>query len=164
MSEELKPTSGKAWRKAREEGEVGILPSGMVARGRTVLPRHILELGEEVPDILVALALKLFYGKATYPEVVAFRAPREDAAEAIKVGKALKIVTRAFLLEPRIVDEPIADDEISIDDVTAADQAYIWDMAFMGADQLRKFFREPNEQARDLQAVETGEPVSQVAE
>lgn len=160
----IKPMLGKAWRKVREEGEVGILPSGKPVRGRTVLPIHILELGEDVPDILTALALKLFYGKASYKEVLAFRDVRENAEEALKVGKALKIVTRAFLLEPRVVDEPLADDEISIDDVEPADQAAIWDVAFMGADALSKFFRESREQDSDLQGVAESEPVSPAAE
>lgn len=163
MSEQLKPESGKAWRKARESGEVGRLPTGRIVRGRTVLPIHILELGEDVPDILTALATKLFYGKAKYKEVLAFREVRDDADHALKVGKALKIVTRAFLLEPRVVDEPLADDEISIDDVEPQDQAAIWDVAFMGADALSKFFRERGEQDNDLQAVAEGDAVPQAA-
>lgn len=164
MAKQLKPDSGKAWRKPREEGETGTLPSGRTARGRTVLPEHILALGEDVPDILTALALKLFYGKASYKEVLEFRNVREDAVEALKVAKSLKIVTRAFLLEPRVVDEPLVDDEISIDDVEPQDKAAIWDVAFMGADALSKFFREPREQDSDLQGVAEGDPVSQVAE
>lgn len=164
MSEELKPDLGKAWRKEREEGIVGRLPSGRVVRGRTVLPLHIIELGEDVPDILTALATRLFYGKAKYEEVVAFRKESDDPEQALKVGRALKIVTRAFLLEPRVVDEPLADDEISIDNVKPVDQAFIWDIAFMEVDSLARFFREPTEQDSDLQTVAEGEPVPQAAE
>jgi len=164
MADDLIVTSGKEWRRAREEGEVGRLPSGRVVRGRTVLPVHILELGEDVPDILTALALKLFYGKADFAEVQSFRMVREDAKEALKVARSLQIVTKAFLLEPRVVDNPQADDEICIDDVEPVDQAAIWDFAFMGADLLRKFFRESTQQDGDLQVVAEGETVQPDAE
>lgn len=160
-NEELKPDLGKAWRKQREEGAVGRLPSGRLVRGRTVQPIHILELGEEVPDILTVLALKLFYGKATKENVFDFHDVTESAEQALKVGKSLRIVTRAFLLEPRVVNEPLADDEIHIDDVEPHDQAFIFDIAFLGADALKEFFLATLEQDSDLESVPAGEVVSQ---
>lgn len=161
--ESLKPDLGKTWRKKREEGAVGKLPSGRIVRGRTVLPSHILDLGEEVPDTLTTLALKLFYGKALRDDVLGFHDTSEDKAQALKVAQALKIVTRAFLLEPRVVNEPLADDEIHIDDVEPQDQAFIFDVAFLGADALTEFFRTTFEQDGNLDAAPAGEVVSQAA-
>lgn len=159
--EQPKPDLGKVWRKQREEGAVGRLPSGRMVRGRTVLPSHILELGEEVPDTLTVLALKLFYGKALRDDVLGYHNVSEDREQALKVAKALKIVTRAFLLEPRVVNEPLADDEIYIDDVEPQDQAFIFDIAFLGADALSEFFRATLEQDDDLDAAPAREVVSE---
>lgn len=164
MAKQLKPDLGKEWRKVREEGAVGRLPSGRLVRGRPVRPLHILELGEDVPDILTSLALKLFYGNVKGEEIFTFHATNENVEQALKVGKSLQIVTRAFLLEPHIVDEPLADDEIYIDDVTPADQAFIFDCAFMEADALSRFLQTTIEQDNDLQALPEGEAVRQTTE
>lgn len=164
MADKTKPDLGKEWRAVREKGAMGRLPSGRLVRGRTVRPIHILELGEEVPDILTALALKLFYGTAKLDDIYGLHATTEDVEQALKVGKSLKIVTRAFLIEPRVVDEPLADDEISIDDVDPADQAFIFDTAFMGADALSRFLGATLEQDGDLQPVATVEVAEQAAE
>lgn len=164
MPEKAKPDLGKEWRAVRERGAVGRLPSGRMVRGRTVRPSHILELGEEVPDILTALALKLFYGTAKVEDIYGLHATTEDVERALKVAKSLKIVTRAFLLEPRVVDEPLADDEISIDDVDPADQAFIFDSAFMGAEGLSRFLSATLEQDGDLQPSAAVEVAGETAE
>jgi hypothetical protein len=51
----------------------------------------------------------------------------------------INAVCRAAFVQPRIVDEPATDDEITIDDVTIIDRYFVFQLATQPAEVLRTF-------------------------
>ena len=137
--DELHPTLGVEWRKLREEGVPVRLPvSGRVVRLRTVRPDQLLRRGK-IPDVLTSLVVKMIYGKSTDADFAAFVEPREAAEEALEMMESLRVVCEAGLLEPRMVHDPQADDEISIDDLEYPDRTYIFRLVFAPVEALARF-------------------------
>lgn len=138
---DLKVTSGAEWR----AGELVELPSGKVARLRKPDVLALISENGEVPDGLS----QFMFGDSK----------DADMAEALPaMAPLLNRVTRAAFIEPRIVDEPSKDDEISLEDVAMADKLFIFQWLMEGAagQQAGTF---PEEQARNLAAVRDGTDV-----
>lgn len=132
MSEQLAPTSGAAWRRAREEGEVITLASGNIVRVRAVPLDHLITSGR-IPDILTPIAAKALWTD-TEASVVA------DQVEVAKgFVELINLVVPAALLTPRVVETPTADDEISLADIDFQDKLTLFNLATGGAAMLRQF-------------------------
>jgi hypothetical protein len=56
--------------------------------------------------------------------------PEPDAKNLPKLRSAMEEICRACLVSPRIVDNPQAEDEIGIDDLTDIDKVFIMNWAF----------------------------------
>lgn len=159
MSEELTAanlTPAKEMRWLREEGAFVRLPvSGWVVKMRTVTPDRLLRLGN-MPDTLTSFVVNMVYGKLSKDAVFEFLAPKEKAEEAAAMLESLRVVCEAALVYPRLVLEPVADDEISIDDLEVADRGWIFRLAFASAEALYPFRHEPPpalERLAELEAV-----------
>jgi len=151
MPSEASLASGAEWRKAREEGIPVWLPFGKkLVRLRTVRPDHLLMLGT-IPDVLASLVVDMVYGTATSDHIDKFIEKKDAASDALAMLESLRVVCEAALVSPRIVAEPLADDEIRIDDLEIADRGYIFRLVFMPADALSRFRYEPQ---ADVAAVE----------
>jgi len=111
-------TSGKEWRQRRVEGWLETLPSGNVARLRTVSLLDFVNRGE-IPDPLSAAVAEMLGGKSK--DIGDFENFKQFA------GLAAFVCRQAFVL-PRIVDDPKADDEVSILDIDFADQRYVFNI------------------------------------
>jgi hypothetical protein len=136
-------TPAKEMRWLREEGAFVRLPvSGWVVKVRTVTPDRLLRLGN-MPDVLTSFVVNMVYGKLDRNAVFDFLAPKERAEEAAAMLESLRVVCEASLVHPRLVLEPVADDEISIDDLEVADRGWIFRLAFAPADALLPFRHEP---------------------
>jgi len=132
-------TLAASWR-AERSGVVKTLLSGKRARLRAV-DVSLLLLQGNIPDLLTPQVVRMFYG------------PDKDTPTrseiALKTGiepeelPIINLVCRAAFVEPRIVDEPIADDEIAIDDVDLYDRLQVYNMCTRGLDVLRNFRLEP---------------------
>lgn len=135
----LPATSGAQWRKNREEGELVQLPySGNIVRIRTVRPDSLLRLGK-IPQVLSAFVLDLIYDRGDDNQFENFLTTPEDQAEAIAMLESLRIVCTAGLIYPKIVEDPVADDEISIDDMDLGDRSFIFRLVFAPAEALQRF-------------------------
>lgn len=135
----LRPTSGKEWRQPREEGYEKMLPSGKVARLRPVSPDQLIASGD-VPDILTPLVLKMLYHGSDGSELTQLVTSSEESlAHARGTMTLINAVCRAALVQPRIVDNPQADDEINIDDVEVLDRYFVFQLATQPAEVLRDF-------------------------
>ena len=127
-----KVTLGKAWRKAREEGEAVALPSGNVARIRPVALDVLLTSGN-LPDLLSPIAAKTLWTEVDTDQIA-------DMAEtAIGMAELVNIVCQASFVEPRIVDEATADDEITLEDIDFLDKTSVFQLATQPAEVLRRF-------------------------
>ena len=145
----------------RERGVLQTLPSGRVVRLRTVTPDRLLRAGK-VPDILTPLVIKMIYEEVANEELDAFLAAKTKIADALATVESLRVVCEAGLLDPRVVDastgSALADDEISIDDLTLAERGWIFKLVFQSTEVLQRFRLG---QAPDVDAVPDGEGDSQ---
>jgi hypothetical protein len=131
----LTPTSGKAWRERVRGGVVLTLPSGLVARVRSVNPDTIIRLGR-IPDSLTPLLLKVMEGSgdAWTPTTV------EELSANVEF---INTVCMTVLVEPRIVETPTQDDEIGMDDLEWADKVFLVGAVGTTTRQLESFRDEP---------------------
>lgn len=156
MSEQngYKPTLGAAWRKPREEGYVVELPSGNCARLRPV-SLDVLIMQGQLPDLLTPIAAKMLWAD-TQTDAIA------DQLELAKgYTELVHYTVKASVLEPKIVDVPQADDEVSLEDIDFADKTAIFQLATQPSEVLRRFRRK---QAGDVEPLSDGEGNEQPGE
>lgn len=141
-------TSAAEFRRLREFGEVTTLSSGRVVRWRPVNLARMLKAGR-IPDHLTNFVTSLVWTDDHAEE----RSPRE---QAIEWQDYLDWVSEAALLSPRVVNglQPLADDEILVDDLTYDEQLDLNNLARGLLKEVRPF---PDEQSADLGAVQQGE-------
>jgi hypothetical protein len=143
IMDELPVSSGSEWRKKRERGELIQLPySGYIVRIRTVRPDELLKLGK-IPQVLTTLLLEEIYGKGEEDKYEKFLTDSETPEEAMAMLESLRVVCMAGLVEPKVVENPAADNEITIDDIDLADRAYIFRLVFAPSEALSRFRYEP---------------------
>jgi hypothetical protein len=141
IDDTLPVTSGSEWLKNREEGELVQLPySGRLVRVRTVRPDMLLRQGK-IPNPLATLMVNMIYSKGG--ELDAFLNDQENIDAAMEMLESLRVVCTAGLVAPRIVDDPVGDDEISIDDIELPDRSFIFRLVFVRADALKNFRYKP---------------------
>ncbi len=150
------PTSGREWRRAREEGYSVTLPSGNVAVLRPVALDVMLAHGE-IPDLLTPIATATLWKGV---EVDSDNADTEPEL-TLSMMRLFDVVARAAFMHPRIVDDPQADDEIGPEDVSLEDKAQVFSLAIQPARILAAFSAK---QAAGLGPVPTGEDDQQPAE
>ena len=133
-------TSGKMWRKAREEGFEIQFPSGNTAMIRPVQADFFLRVGR-IPDALAPLMNTIIRGDSYKLEI-----PPDEELEKKRewVDFLNQLITYAFVT-PKVVENPQADDEISIDDVSYLDKYYIYRLFTAPAEKLRTFRKEQTE-------------------
>lgn len=170
----LRATAGSAWREPRQAGVPVQLPSGNIARLRPVEPQALLKQGEII-DILTPLVAKmLFQGADATAETIAqvigdATAGTDDnpaqlesaAARLADLERVCDIVCKAAFVDPRVVDDPQAENEIAPDDIELADKIQVFTLALRGAAALRHFRYEPN---GDVESLPNSEGQPQPAE
>ena len=170
MTKLLRATSGAAWREPRQAGIPVQLPSGNIARLRPVEPQALLKQGEII-DILTPLVAKmLFQGADASAETIAQvigdatagtddnpAQLQEAATRLADLERVCDIVCKAAFVDPRVVDDPQAENEIAPDDIELADKVHVFTLALRGAAALRHFRYEPS---ADVESVpdEQGQP------
>lgn len=142
MPKLLRPTSGAAWRQPRTEGYTKELPSGSFARLRPVSPDQLITTGE-VPDILTPLVLKMLFQGSDGSELAQLTQSGELLSHAGETVKLINAICRLAFVQPRIVDDPQSDDEISIDDVAIIDRSFVFQLVTQPAEVLRDFRLSP---------------------
>lgn len=144
----LAATSGRDWRKPRVEGMTITLPSGNVVVCRPVQMDQLLAAGK-IPDFLSPLVADLIW------QTVALA--KADAESDKNFIELLNIMAVASFVNPRIVDDPQADDEIALDDLEFSDKLAIYMIAKQPLAVLHRFrvtenpAMEPVQQGEDLQ-------------
>lgn len=125
-------TSAAAWRQPREEGYVVTLPSGNAARLRPVALDVLITSGS-LPDLLTPVAASTLFQERELSAI------GEQGQVAQQYAELINAVVPAAFLEPRVVENPTADDEISLDDVDFSDKVAVFQLATAGAVALRTF-------------------------
>lgn len=112
------PTSALDWRKPRTEGYLVQLPSGKVARVRPVGPEVFVTL-KRIPMVIGDLLM----GNDSTVEID-FTTP-ENLGQWIEV---LDAITKGCFVVPKVVDNPVAEDEIALADVELLDKAFLFNL------------------------------------
>lgn len=110
------PTSGSEWRKPRTEGYLLKFPSGKVARVRPVGPEVFATL-KRIPMVIGDLLM----GGTSEIEV--------DFADPVKLGEWIEVlnaIAKGCFVSPKIVDDPVADDEIALADIDLIDKVELF--------------------------------------
>lgn len=134
-------TTAADFRTARLEGEVVTLPStGRKIRMRAVKPAELLALGD-IPEPLADLVIAFLYGSLDEEDYKKFFSPAERREQALDLIKSLNIVAQAAVIEPRVVGpgESVGPEEIEAEDLEDSELRWIFDLAMMGAANLRNF-------------------------
>jgi hypothetical protein len=126
-------TSGKQWRKRREEGvEIRFPTTKNIARIRPLDITFFLKEGR-VHNLLESAAFEGLVEKDvteyTEDEVTAFQ---------VTLDFLNKVTTHCFV-SPKIVDNPTADDEISIEDVLLDEKYFLFSLLARPAQALDHF-------------------------
>lgn len=136
--DELKPTLGSQLRQMREQGVVLPFPSGNNYRVRVVGAANLLRRGN-LPNVLLSFVTDAIYHGVTAEKIDTFMTLQDKEQYAKEFLDSLQICCEEVFLEPRIVEKPTKDDEISIADLHLQDQAWAFDLAFGFARELRPF-------------------------
>lgn len=145
--DELQPTEGRVWRAPREKGITVKLPSGNVARIRPVGMDLVVRVGY-IPGVLANTIVGMIETGHGEPPTSA------DLEEEKEWFRFLDCLCELAFVAPRIVKEPQADDEISIDDVELQDKMAIWRVLGAPARALVDYFQR---QAQPVEAVANAE-------
>lgn len=159
-SNELKPTTGAERRAGREKGAVLIFPSGEKYRVRRVTAQQLLRRGK-LPNVLLGFLIDAIYNGMTQEKIDNFFALRDKEESVLEWLDSLKIVCQEMWMEPRIVDDPKSDDEMTIDDVDLLDQAAAFEVVFKPAKQVLPFRPQQEAAVGGMAEVETGAPSSE---
>ncbi len=146
-------TSGRAWRKPREEGVPLTLPSGNVARIRPVPLVKLIERGE-VPDFLTPIAVSQIIGVAEDGTGSAWGVfedenepeTEDDVKRMLNTVSFMEFLCKEAFVEPKIVDEPEADNEIALEDVGVEDMGFVAHASLQAGGML-ELFRQRQESA-----------------
>ncbi len=127
-------TSGKAWREARENGVEIKFPSGFTASIRPIDVDFFVRVGR-VPNVMAGMLADLLDGK----HVKMDKPPLEKLEDRRDWLDFLNELVKYAFISPRIVDDPQADDEISIDDLAYGDKFIVYQLFAQPAEVLRRF-------------------------
>lgn len=139
----LSVTTGKQWRRVREEGLEVVLPSGNIARVRNVSFDLFLRIGR-IPDSLTPIVVAALNGRGLDLP------PVETMEDAMKNIDFLDGVARSAFVSPRIVDTPQTDDEIALEDVELEDKLALVGLLGLAARELAPFCQKQNQLMADL--------------
>lgn len=124
-------TSGKEWRKEWEGVEI-TFPSGKVIEIRPVTSELLFKLGR-IPDALTPLVINSINGSGS------FEFDTNDAENFKTFLQLLDGIAETAFVNPRIVKEPAADDEIAIEHVAFGDKYFLLQFLNQPTSALREF-------------------------
>lgn len=142
-------TSGKDWRRPREEGIEITLPSGNTAKLRPVGAEWFLNQ-ESIPDLLTPIIAAEAEGRDWSED-------EKATASLNELGKSkdfLNSLVKAFFASPKVVDNPEADDEISPEDVEYQDKLVLMQLIGTPAVALRQFREKQIRNAAPLSTIQ----------
>lgn len=139
-------TSGKAWRRDYEEGVEITLPSGKVASIKPV-STELLFILRRIPDALTQRVMDAFLNGGAFDLEV--KDP-EQYRLYLELRDAFVVTT---FVNPKIVKEPAADDEVMIEAIDSDDRNWLMRFFNQPASALHSF---RDEQERHVEPVDNG--------
>lgn len=146
-------TSGAEWRKLREEGYVVQLPSSQCWVKLRPVAIDALMISGRIPDLLTPLASSHLWSPRWITQDEA-KQILSEAKAAREYTELISIIVRAAMVEPKIVDNPQAEDEIALDDLDIHDKFNIFNLMTQPLGWLRRF---RDQQTADVEPVQHSE-------
>lgn len=143
------PTTGVEWRKPREQGYLQVLPSGNRAMLRPITPAALMAIMGEIPDHLTPIVQEMIFGGIRNAQIDALiqamtpTAARDSLSKAAQGVEFANTLCKIAFVEPKVVDQPQADNEISPDDIELADRYFVLTIAMQPLEVLRSFRFKP---------------------
>lgn len=134
MTNDLKVTSAKEWRRLREEGAIVQLPTGVSARLRPVSLSELARKGR-IPNTLLSVVSETIT-RVDGPQKGNARSNLEKIEATDELNK---IIIESVFLDPKIVDDPKEDNEISYYDVSEIDKEFVLTWAQAPSREVRGF-------------------------
>jgi len=152
---EVKPTSGRDWRKMNEQTIITALPyTGMVVEmGRASLDQLLLT--GKIPDALTPVVADVLWSS------VGQGRSTDDIQADKRFFELINAVVTACLRNPRVVVNPTQDDELAIEDLDFADKLVIYKLATQPLAVLHRFRQG---QTADVDAIQQGEELQPATE
>lgn len=151
--EELLVTQGKAMREMREQGVVLAFPSGNYYRVRNPTAAGLLRRGN-LPNILLTFVIDAFYNGASQEKVDKFLSAQEKEENVLALMESFAVICQEMLMEPRVVENAQADDEVTMMDIPLVDQLWAFNLTFVPAEELYPFRAQPNADVGSLPRLE----------
>lgn len=159
-SQDLVVTSAKKLRGMRETGVAMPFPSGNVYRVRPPTVAGLLKRGD-LPNVLLAFVVDAFYNGTNAAKVQAFLSVQDKRENALDLLNSFRIVCEEMWMEPKIVANPQADNEVAIDDIPAEDQLFAFQVTFLGVEAVRPFRSESERGVESISGAENVPPPPQ---
>ena len=141
------PTPASEWRRPREKGYNVILRSGKVVTLRPVALDMLLLAGK-VPNLLLPVVSAILWSTVGVHDRMT---PEEIAAQEDQYRlELINLIVPAALVYPRMVENPQAEDEVGLEDLTFGDKLAIYTLAKLPAEVLGNFCEK---QDRDVEPV-----------
>lgn len=156
MADERQVTPASEWRKLHEEGQSGYkitLTSGFTVRLRPVSIEQMLKRGE-IPDLLAPMAAQAVIAGIDGKDL------SNTLQRASNTFLLIDFICELAFLEPRIVENPTADDEIGVSYLDSQDKFEVFEIVTQPGWVIRKF---RDQQVADVAALHDGEGVQETA-
>lgn len=144
QTDSSKPTSGAEWRRMQRAEYTITLPSGNVATIRPLLLDRLIAQ-EQIPDVLTPWAARALWAVSDVQSIA------EQVETARGFADLVGWVVKAAMVDPKVVDDPQADDEISLDDIHFRDKFKVFDLATEPAAWLKSFRDQQTQRLEALQ-------------
>jgi len=142
----LKVTKGSDWRRDREEGVPVELPSGKIAALRGINVGFLIKSGK-MPQFIRTQMSDMLSGRDTEPA-------HPTDSDTVEILDFYDDLCRMVFVNPRVVDNPQEDDEISIDDIPYMDKIFIQNLMYTPVSELNSFREKQTSNVEHLPNVE----------
>lgn len=161
------PTLGVEWRRPREQGFLKTMPSGNKAFLRPVTPAALMAVMGEIPDHLSPIVADMIFGGITHAKVLQLvdtmgvDAAQDSLERAGKSVAFANTLCKIAFVNPKVVDNPQAEDEIAPGDIDLADRFFVLTLSMQDVEVLRNFRWESFADVEALPDSEDPEPAPQ---
>jgi hypothetical protein len=161
------PTLGVEWRKPREQGFLKVMPSGNKAYLRPITPAALMEHMGEIPDHLTPIVSEMIFGGITHAKVLQLvdamgvDAAQDSLKRAARSVEFANTLCKIAFVNPKVVDNPQAEDEIAPGDIELADRFFVLTLAMQPVEVLRSFRWEQSADVEDVPDSQDPEPAPQ---
>jgi hypothetical protein len=115
------------------------MPSGNYARLRPVALDVLLSETDNIPNLLLPLAARVVWEESVPGAVEDGKATTDLLAATPQILGLINVVCKAAFMEPRVVNDPQADDEIGLEDIEFDDKMAVWKLCVQPVEVLRGF-------------------------